>query len=115
MNFEDLIPIIGIISGTLLTGYIFAKVFGLIKYWIDHKHHDSEDIEILLHQFNTYKRSVEERLQHLEMIVTDTPDLDINPEAPLQAPDALGPIDEKQEEEEDAERRRLQNMLKKTH
>lgn len=111
MNITDLIPIIGITSGCLLTGYLFTKIVGLIKYWIDRKNNSSDDIELLLHQFNSYKNSVEKRLQHLEAIAADDPD------DPVDSPllDNEHPDTFIKDKDDDLEERRLQNMLKRTH
>jgi len=110
MNFMELIPIIGITAGSILTGFVIAKIVGLIKYWIDRRHDNSDDIELLLHQFNNYKKSVEKRLQHLETIVTEDPDeRQQNPLLDSELNQMSDANDEKTEQS------RLQNMLKKTH
>jgi len=111
MNFMELIPIVGIIFGTTLLGYVFSKIVGLIKYWIDRRHNSSDDIELLLHQFNNYKQSVEKRLQNLEAIAVEEPITER--EAPLLDSERKEELNEKGEDMMD--NRKLQNMLKKTH
>jgi hypothetical protein len=106
----ELIPVVAIVFGTTLVGYVFTKIIGLIKYGIDKKHNSSDDIELLLHQFNNYKKSVEKRLQNLEAIISEEPTAERD--TPL--------LDSERKEEMDevsgdiTDNRRLQNMLKKT-
>jgi hypothetical protein len=111
MNFIEFVPLVAIVFGTTLVGYVFTKIVGLIKYGIDRKHNSSDDIELLLHQFNNYKKSVEKRLQNLEAIVAEDPITERD--TPL--------LDSERKEEMDkdsgdiTDNRRLHNMLKKTH
>lgn len=105
MNLMNLVPIVGITAGCLLTGYVFTKLVNLIKYWIDHRHSDSDEVEYLLQEFNDYKHSVERRLQNLETIISEENapliDMEEKPESSLGHDSEI--VDS-----------RFQNMLKKT-
>ena len=73
MEFQFLIPIFGIICGTLLTGVIFWKIFDVIKAWINRKNpsYDEEKIDRIAKAFIQYKKETERRLQNVEAIITD--------------------------------------------
>lgn len=73
MEFEFLIPIFGIVCGTLLTGVIFWKIFDVIKAWINRKSpsYDEDKIDRIAKAFIQHKKETERRLQNIEAIVTD--------------------------------------------
>lgn len=73
MEFQFLIPIFGIVFGTILTGVIFWKVFDVIKAWInrDKSSIDEEQFERMARAFIQHKKDTERRLKNLETIVTD--------------------------------------------
>lgn len=70
---QILIPITGIVFGTLLVGYVFGKIVGLIKAWINRKggSYDDEKIDRMAKAFIKHKKDTERRLQNLEAILTD--------------------------------------------
>ncbi|MCA1801036.1 MAG: hypothetical protein LC662_01085 [Rhodothermaceae bacterium] len=97
--FEILIPIIAIVAGTFLVGYLASKVFGLINSWINRKKTGiSED---KAREIVDFMNNTEHRLRSLEQIIVDQDFLD---EKKLtQLPDF---------ESEDEKKSRLSNRLK---
>lgn len=69
---QMLIPITGIVFGTLLVGYVFGKIVGLIKAWINRKggSYDEEKIDRMAKAFIKHRKDTERRLQNLEAILT---------------------------------------------
>lgn len=66
---EELIPVIAIIFGTGLTAYIFGKIFGLIRFWLEGRSGSGvsrEEYNRLGKAFMQHKKEVEDRLQDLE-------------------------------------------------
>lgn len=70
---QILIPITGIVFGTLLVGYVFGKIVGLIKAWINRKDgsYDEEKIDRMAKAFIKHRKDTERRLQNLEAILTE--------------------------------------------
>lgn len=72
--FELLIPIIAIVAGTFLVGYLASKVFGLINAWINRKKSGlSED---KAREVVDFMNRTERRLRSLEQIIVDQDFLD---------------------------------------
>lgn len=72
--FSELIPIIGIIFGTLLVAFVFGRITGLIKQAMKNRNerkYSSQDKEEILREFERFREKTERRLQNLEAIVTD--------------------------------------------
>jgi polyhydroxyalkanoate synthesis regulator phasin len=99
MQFEFLIPILAILSGTFLVAYLASKVFGLIQTWVNRKKTGlSEDKARELVDFMV---RTERRLNNLEQIIVDQDFLD--------GRDTLDLPDPESEEEKKS---RLSNRLK---
>ena len=75
--YNELIPIIGIVFGTLLVAFIFGRITGLIKQAMKNRSerkHSAQDKEEILREFERFRQKTERRLQNLEAIVTDEED-----------------------------------------
>src|SRR5699024_10433465 len=64
----DIVPIIAIIFGCTLAGYVFYKIIDLIKAWINRNKtpYDEEKFERLAKAFIQHKKENERRLNKLE-------------------------------------------------
>lgn len=117
---QILIPITGIVFGTLLVGYVFGKIVGLIKAWINRKggSYDEEKIDRMAKAFIKHKKDTERRLQNLEAILTDD-----NPKSGSTSKKQLNKrrsetieIDDREtdtDQQEESYKGNLQNMLNK--
>jgi len=75
--YNELIPIIGIVFGTLLVAFVFGRITGLIKQAMKNRSerkHSTQDKEEILREFERFRQKTERRLQNLEAIVTDEED-----------------------------------------
>ena len=75
--YTELIPIIGIVFGTLLVAFVFGRITGLIKQAMKNRSerkHSAQDKEEILREFERFRQKTERRLQNLEAIVTDEGD-----------------------------------------
>jgi len=69
MSFEEMIvALIGAIGAFALVGYLGAKIFDLIKAWINRgkSGYDEETFERLAKAFVKHKKEMEQRVQNLE-------------------------------------------------
>jgi hypothetical protein len=97
--FELLIPIVAIVAGTFLVGFLASKIFGLINAWINRKKTGlSED---KAREIVDFMNNTERRLRSLEQIIVDQDFLD--DKKLTQLPDF---------ESEDEKKSRLANRLK---
>lgn len=73
MTFEEMIvALVGAIGAFVLVGYLSAKIFGLIKTWINRNNSSvqDEDFDRLAKAFMEHKKHTERRLRHLEAIAS---------------------------------------------
>lgn len=104
---DTIIPIIGILAGTATAGFIFAKITGLIRHWMDTRNRtSSDDLAAIVTEFKAYQHTVERRLQNLEAIAAGEKETE-----PLLD---TGEDQEDINKENEPSESRLQNMLKKT-
>jgi len=82
MSFEEMVvALAGAVGGIMLVGFIFAKVVGLIKIWINRNNTaiTEDDFDRLAQAFMKYRQDSKRRIQNLEAIITDelgrSPDL----------------------------------------
>ncbi|HLR31657.1 MAG TPA: hypothetical protein VK074_04165 [Fodinibius sp.] len=82
MSFEEMVvALAGAVGGIMLVGFIFAKVVGLIKSWINRNNTaiTEDDFDRLAQAFMKYRQDSKRRIQNLEAIITDelgrSPDL----------------------------------------
>ena len=67
-----LIPVFGIIFGTTMIMFVFAKIIGLIKFSIESRQKNkSGEGSVSKIEFNAVRSSLERRIQTLESIVID--------------------------------------------
>ncbi len=74
MSFEEMIvALVGAVGGFILVGYLSAKIFGLIKTWINRKKGGvpEEEFNRLARAFVNYKKETQRRIQNLEAIIAD--------------------------------------------
>ncbi len=79
MSFEEMIvALVGTVAVFGLVGYMSAKIFGLIKTWINRKKGGvpEEEFNRLAKAFVNYKKETQRRLQNLEAIIADEHDED---------------------------------------
>jgi|GEM_PF-500780 hypothetical protein len=119
---EMLIPIFGIVFGTLLVGYAFGKIVGLIKAWINrgNSSYDDEKIDRIAKAFIQHKKDTDRRLQNIEAIVTeDRPASLSSSKRPLSKSESHRSIEieadevDKEQEEQKSGSGNLNNMLDK--
>lgn len=71
---EFILAVLSIVGGISLAGYIFAKIFGLIKVWLEGRSGNGnleEHFNRLGKAFVQHKKEMERRVQNLEAIVID--------------------------------------------
>jgi len=74
MSFEEMVvAVVGTVAGVGLVGYLAAKIFGVIKAWINRNNSSiqEEQFDRLAKAFMQYKKDTENRLQNLEAIIAD--------------------------------------------
>lgn len=74
MSFEEMIvALVGSVGAFALVGYLSAKVFGLIKMWINRKKSSvpEEKFDRLANAFVEHKKETRRRLQNLETIASE--------------------------------------------
>lgn len=74
MSFEEMVvAIVASVGGIALVGFIFAKIVGLIKAWINRNNTaiTEEDFDRLAQAFMEHRKRSERRIQHLEAILAD--------------------------------------------
>lgn len=74
MSFEEMVvALAGAVGGIVLVGFIFAKIVGLIKAWINRNNTSitEEDFDRLAQAFMEYRKDSERRIQNLEAIIAD--------------------------------------------
>lgn len=72
--FEILIPIIAIVAGTFLVGYLASNVFGLLNSWINRKKTGLGEDKA--REIVDFMNNTERRLRSLEQIIVDQDFLD---------------------------------------
>lgn len=70
---EMMVALFAIIGGLTFTGYVFTKIFGLVKAWIDRNNSGihADDFNRLAKAFMKHKNDSERRIQNLEAIIAD--------------------------------------------
>lgn len=74
MSFEEMVVVlVGSIGAFALFGYLSAKIFDLIKTWINRKNSGipEEEFDRLARAFMDYKKDTQRRLKNLEAIIAD--------------------------------------------
>lgn len=72
MSFEEMVvALFAIVGGLAFTGYVFAKIVGLIKAWVDRNNSGihADDFNRLAKAFMKHKKDSERRIQNLEAII----------------------------------------------
>ncbi|SMO35825.1 hypothetical protein [Fodinibius sediminis] len=72
MTFEEMVvALVGAVGGIGLVAFIFAKIVGLIKTWINRNNTaiTEEDFDNLAQAFMEYRSNSERRIRNLEAIV----------------------------------------------
>lgn len=116
MSFEEMVvALVGAIGGIALVGFIFAKITGLIKAWINRNNseYSEEDFNRLARAFMQHKKDTERRLQNLEAIAGG--DELSDPEAKsrqIEERQQSIEIDDKEQEKTDSGNKNLRNMLR---
>lgn len=117
------VAVIGTIAGVGLVVFVFAKITGLIKAWIERNKggYDEETFDRLAKAFMQYKKDTERRLQNLEAIVADDEPASSGsgkqlsePHKTIEIEDAEneGAGEEKEQKKSDSGDRNLRNMLR---
>lgn len=120
MGFEEMVvALVGAIGGIALVGFIFAKIVGLTKAWINRNNTaiTEEDFDRLAQAFMEHRKRSERRIQHLEAIIAGQ-DEKRSPH-PLSEPgeeteassETIEIDDEQQDESSDDNDGNLRNML----
>lgn len=117
MSFEEMVvALVASIGGILLVGFVFAKITGLIKAWINRSNNSylEEDFDRLAKAFMQYKKDTERRLQNLEAIVSedDLPKIEKKKEKSLNEPEKEVEIDDENQDNTGAGNNNLKNMLR---
>jgi hypothetical protein len=70
---EMIVALVGAIGAFALVGYLSAKVFGLIKAWINRNSNSipEEAFDRLAKAFMEHKKNTERRLKNLEAIISE--------------------------------------------
>lgn len=74
MSFEEMVvALAGAVGGIALVGFIFAKIVGLIKVWINRNNTyiSEEDFDRLAQAFIEYRKNSDRRIQNLEAIIAE--------------------------------------------
>lgn len=120
MGFEEMVvALVGAVGGIALVGFIFAKIVGLTKAWINRNNTaiTEEDFDRLAQAFMEHRKRSERRIQHLEAIIAGQ-DEEASPQ-PLSEADEEREVssetieidDEQQDESSDDNDGNLRNML----
>ena len=119
MSFEEMVvALAGAVGGILLVGFIFAKIVGLIKTWINRNNTSitEDDFDRLAQAFMKYRQDSKRRIQNLEAIITDelgrSPDLLSKRDGQQEVPNETIEIEEdKQHKTTSDDDGSLRNML----
>lgn len=120
MGFEEMVvSLVGAVGGILLVGFIFAKIVGLTKAWINRNNTaiTEEDFDRLAQAFMEHRKRSERRIQHLEAIIAAQDDkgsprpLSETGEEPEASSATIEIEDEQQDESSDGNDGNLRNML----
>lgn len=119
MSFEEMVvALVGAVGGITLVGFIFAKIVGLIKTWINRNNTSitEEDFDRLAQAFMEHRKRSERRIQNLETVIANKDDFSTQ-----ELPDRGGQHeasnktieieDEQQEESSSTDNGNLRNML----
>lgn len=74
MSFEEMVvAVVGAVGGIALVAFIFSKVVGLIKTWINRNNIaiTEKDFDQLARAFMENKQDMNRRIQNLEAIIAD--------------------------------------------
>lgn len=74
MSFEEMVvALVASIGGIALVGFVFAKITGLIRAWINRSNStvSEEDFDRLARAFIEHKKDTQRRLHHLEAVIAD--------------------------------------------
>jgi hypothetical protein len=122
MSFEEMVvALVASIGGIIMVGFIFAKITGLIKAWINRNNNSipEEQFNRLAKAFMEHKKETQRRLKNLEAIAAgdDISENASNNEKTKQidAPKDSIEIDDRDEEKEQSQSdtdSNLRNMLK---
>lgn len=120
MSFEEMIvALVGSLGAFALVGYLSAKVFGLIKLWINRKKGSvpEEEFNRLANAFMEHKKETQRRLQNLEAIASEKEDSSSSDSADsnkkIEAPNQEIEFEEHpQQEESQSGDSSFQNMLR---
>ncbi|WP_372635020.1 hypothetical protein [Fodinibius sp.] len=119
MGFEEMVvALVGAIGGIALVGFIFAKIVGLTKAWINRNNTaiTEEDFDRLARAFMEHRKRSERRIQHLEAIIAGEDEikapqtLSESSEKPEVSSETIE-IDEEQQESSGGDDGNLRNML----
>lgn len=122
MTFEEMVvALVATVGGLAFTGYVFAKITGLIKSWINRNNSEIhiENFNRLAQAFMKHKKESERRIQNLEAIIVDDEKEFVSPskEGPkkVDAPKQSIEIEDTASEKEDIQvdkSSNLRNMLR---
>lgn len=111
---EFIVAIVGIVFGTAFTAFVLYLIFSTIKDLINRKNSsvDDETFDRMAQSFIKHKEDTERRLENLEGLVTDEPELDSN-RRKLEETEKTVEIDEEPpKKREHTENGNLKNILK---
>lgn len=119
MSFEEMVvALVGSLGAFALVGYLAAKVFGLIKAWINRNNNSipEEEFNRLAKAFMKYKKDTEQRLQNLEAIISEEDTSGSQSESKqIKAPKESIEIEDRETEEQESQSddpNNLRNMLR---
>ena len=120
MSFEEMVvALVGSIGAFALVGYLAAKVFSLIRSWINRNNSSipEEEFDRLAKAFMKYKKDTEKRLQNLEAIISeeDTENSQSSSSKQIEAPKEEIEIEDRETEQEESQSNNdnnLRNMLR---
>lgn len=117
MSFEEMVvALVGAIGAFALVGYLGAKIFDLIKSWINRNNSSipEEEFDRLAKAFMQHKKETERRLKNLETIASEESSGAESSSKQIEAPKEEIEIQDQETEQEKSESggdNNLRNML----